>query len=73
MTVMYSKSTLHAFLSDMPNILIYLMLLLICECKKMYQVNKQILHYSSLQPYCFGHRKNVSAHFSIVSKSLSIF
>ena len=36
---------MHAFLSDMPNIPIYLMILLICECKKMYQVNKQILHY----------------------------
>lgn len=39
---MYSKSTLHAFLSDMPYILIYLMISMICECEKMYQVNKLI-------------------------------
>ena len=56
---MYSKSTLHAFLSDMPYILIYLMISMICECEKMYQVNKLILRYSYLQPYCFCPREKM--------------
>ena len=67
---MYSKSTLHAFLSDMPYILIYLMISMICECEKMYQVNKQILQHSYLKPYYFCPRRNVSTPSSIVSKRL---